>query len=168
MNRVARQHTKLGLARIMLAVMALAVGGGAFQAPPGDPAAGVEGVNVDNAIPAHGFVWETVVNNNDSMPLQVPGEPKNFNSYNQPSVNMNGLVVIRARSRGGEGGGGEGGEGGGGHRPTHGIYTRNMAVDNSPIISILDRTSLVPQPNNLPLATFVETPSSACSTFGCV
>lgn len=159
MNRVARQHTKLGLARIMLAVMALAVGGGAFQAPPGDPAAGVEGVNVDNAIPAHGFVWETVVNNNDSMPLQVPGEPKNFNSYNQPSVNMNGLVVIRARSRGGEGGGGEGGEGGGGHRPTHGIYTRNMAVDNSPIISILDRTSLVPQPNNLPLATFVETPS---------
>jgi hypothetical protein len=97
------------------------------------------------AAPKPTFDWVTVVNNTDLMP---PLEVRNFNSYNQPSVNVNGLVVIRARSRGGPPLG----------QPTHGIYTRDMAVDDSEIISILDRTTLVPQPNNLE-TTFVETPS---------
>lgn len=44
------------------------------------------------------FEWMTVVNNNDLIP---PLEQRTFNSYNQPSVNAHGLVVIRARSRGG-------------------------------------------------------------------
>jgi len=91
------------------------------------------------------FDWATVVNNTDLMP---PLEVRNFNSYNQPSVNVDGLVVIRARSKGGPPLG----------QPTHGIYTRDMGVDGSPIVSILDRTTLVPQPNNLE-TTFVETPS---------
>ena len=101
---------------------------------------------VEAAPPTPTFDWATVVNNNDPM----PGDPggRTFNSYNQPSVNLNGLVVIRARSRGGQGEG----------QPTHGIYTRDMSVDGSPIISILDRTTEVPQPNNLG-TTFVETPS---------
>jgi hypothetical protein len=94
--------------------------------------------------PAPGFEWVTVVNNNDLMP---PASVRNFNSYNQPSVNIDGLVVIRARSRGGPPLG----------PPTHGIYTRDMAVAG-PIISILDRTTQVPYPNNLG-TTFVETPS---------
>ena len=94
------------------------------------------------------FDWATVVNNNDTMPGDLAG--RSFNSYNQPSVNMNGLVVIRARSRGGSGG-----------QPAHGIYTRDMSrgdVPTSSIVRILDRTTLVPQPNNLG-TTFVETPS---------
>ncbi len=108
------------------------------------------------AAPRPTFDWTTVVNNNDLM----PGAPNNrtFNSYNQPSVNLNGLVVIRARSRGGGGGGG--------NQPTHGIYTRDMAVEGSPIVRILDRTIEVPQPNNAHyppsnplLTTFIETPS---------
>jgi len=90
------------------------------------------------------FDWTTVVNNTDLMP---PLDVRNFNSYNQPSVNVDGLVVIRARSRGGPPLG----------QPTHGIYTRDMSVE-SPIVSILDRTTLVPYPNNLD-TTFVETPS---------
>jgi len=92
------------------------------------------------------YQWTTVVSNNDLMPETT----KNFNSYNQPSVNMNGMVVIRARSRGGSGG-----------QPTHGIYTRDMSLGDvaaNPITRILDRTSEVPQPNNLG-TTFVETPS---------
>ncbi|MGE0826642.1 MAG: hypothetical protein AB7G75_20560 [Candidatus Binatia bacterium] len=91
------------------------------------------------------FTWSTVVNNNDLM----PGAPLNrtFNSYNQPSVNLKGLVVMRARSRGG-----------GGQPATHGIYTRNMGVAGSPIVRILDRSTEVPQPNNLE-TLFVETPS---------
>ncbi len=112
--------------------------------------------------PKSTFDWATVVNNNDLMPPVVgtcltpptPGKvPARcfFNSYNQPSVNVNGLVVIRARSKGGGGGGG----GGGG--PIHGIYTRDMS-DNSAIVRILDRTVEVPQPNNLG-TLFVETPS---------
>jgi len=109
----------------------------------------------------------TVVNNKDLMP-DAPNQ-RTFNSYNQPSVNLNGLVVIRARSKGGDGGGGGGGEAdeqGGGHGPTHGIYTRDMGVDGSPIVRILDRTTEVPQPNNAhypptntSLTTFIETPS---------
>ena len=44
------------------------------------------------------LAWTTVVNNNDLMP---PLYVRNFNSYNQPSVNARGIVVMRARSRGG-------------------------------------------------------------------
>ena len=100
---------------------------------------------VDAAPPKPEFDWTTVVNNNDPMP-DAPNE-RTFNSYNQPSVNVDGLVVIRARSRGGSGLG----------QPTHGIYTRDMSMEG-PIVRILDRTTLVPQPNNLG-TTFVETPS---------
>jgi hypothetical protein len=91
------------------------------------------------------FDWTTVVNNTELMP---PLAVRNFNSYNQPSVNVDGLVVIRARSRGGPPLG----------QPTHGIYTRDMSTAGNPIISILDRTTPVPYPNNLD-TTFVETPS---------
>jgi hypothetical protein len=89
--------------------------------------------------------WATVVNNNDLMP---PLDIRNFNSYNQPSVNVAGLVVFRARSRGGPPLG----------PPTHGIYTRDMKHDDSEVVMILDKTTRVPGPNNLD-TTFVETPS---------
>jgi len=69
---------------------------------------------ISTAVPAAAkdkpeFKWRTVVNNKDLMP---PLDTRHFNSYNQPSVNLDGLVVIRARSRGGHGG--SGGHGGGG------------------------------------------------------
>ena len=74
----------------------------------------------------------------------------------QPSVNVNGMVVLRARSRGGLSLG----------EPTHGIYVRDMGAAGSPVLRILDRTTEVPQPNNAHyppdnplLTTFVETPS---------
>ena len=110
--------------------------------------------------------WVTVVNNNDIMPGSSAGqgggghggeggeggqgaqEGRKFNSYNQPSINLGGLVVIRARSKGGMGGG----------QPTHGIYTRDMSDPDSKIHKILDRTTEVPDPNNLG-TPFVETPS---------
>ena len=91
------------------------------------------------------FEWMTVVNNNDLIP---PLEQRTFNSYNQPSVNANGLVVMRARSRGGPPLG----------PATHGIYVRDMSVVDSEIVRILDRTTTVPSPNNLD-SKFVETPS---------
>jgi hypothetical protein len=132
--------------------------------------------------------WQTVVNNGDFMPTDkcvndrpVPGgKCRNFNSYNQPSVNVDRLVVIRARSKGGGGSHGGGGDEGAasaaaddggngdtehGNQPIHGIYTRDMAA-GSPIVKILDRKTEVPQPNNIrippndgPLTTFIETPS---------
>ena len=133
------------------------------------------------------FDWTTVVNNNDFMPTrgceQDPEKCRLFNSYNPPSVNEDGLVVFRARSRGGQGetnghngagegdvtsstveagDGGQNGNGGSGtehgNQPVHGIYTRDMSVYGSPIIRILDRKTEVPDPNNLG-TTFVETPS---------
>ncbi len=83
--------------------------------------------------------WATVVNNTDEMPGACVKGIRTFNSYNQPSVNAAGLVVIRARSTGGPPCG----------PATHGIYTRDMSVDGSPIVRILDRTTPVPHPNNL-------------------
>lgn len=143
------------------------------------------------AAPVTAFEWRVVVNNGDLMPTNscVPeGEDmmkcRTFNSYNQPSVNANQLVVIRARSKGGGGedhGGGHGeavvataaesdpgGNGGGhdngggsdgehGNQPVHGIYTRDMAIEG-PVVRILDRGTLVPEPNNLG-SKFVEPPS---------
>ena len=89
--------------------------------------------------------WQTVVNNNDLIP---PLKVRNFNSYNQPSVNVHGFVVMRARSRGGPPLG----------PATHGIYVRDMSSPDSEVIRILDRTTRVPQPNNLD-TKFTETPS---------
>ena len=86
--------------------------------------------------------WTTVVNNGDYM----PGTLSLFNSYNQPSVNSLGVVAFRARSKGGSG------------EPVHGIYSRNMLIRNSTVTRIFDKSTAVPQPNNLD-ATFIEFPS---------
>jgi hypothetical protein len=91
------------------------------------------------------FQWNTVINNNDSIPF---ADPRTFNSYNPPSVNTRGMVVVRARSRGGQGLG----------PATHGIYMRDMGQAGSEIVRVLDRSTVVPGPNNLD-STFVETPS---------
>ena len=70
------------------------------------------------AAPAAAFDWQVVVNNGDLMPSDIcdPANPptppgptcRHFNSYNQPSVNTDQVVVMRARSRGGGGGHGGG------------------------------------------------------------
>lgn len=103
--------------------------------------------------------WQTVVNNG----VMVPGDSRKFNSYNEPSVNVNQLVVFRARSKGGSGGnccqGGADGESGHGPDggPAHGVFIRDMA-QGTPVLTIFDRNARLPQPNNL-VATFNEPPS---------
>ena len=76
------------------------------------------------------FQWSTVANNGDDMPVVDGCAPKKFNSYNQPSVNVYGLVVMRARSRGGEGmqPAEQAAEQAGANcnKPIHGIYTRDI------------------------------------------
>lgn len=90
------------------------------------------------------FPWSVVVNNG----TRVPADPlqRTFNSYNQPSLNVGGLVVFRGRSRGGMGG-----------QPAHGVYTRDMAR-GTPVSRVFDRNTVVPQPNDLG-STFVEPPA---------
>lgn len=88
------------------------------------------------------FAWQVVVNNGDV----VPGDSRTFNSYNQPSVNVQRLVVFRARSKGGQSG-----------EPAHGVFTRDMAL-GTPLVTLFDRRTPVPAPNNLG-STFVEPPS---------
>jgi hypothetical protein len=92
--------------------------------------------------PPVAFVWSTVVNNGDP----VPGDSRKFNSYNQPSLNVDRLVVFRARSKGGQGG-----------EPAHGVFTRDM-VPGTSVDPVFTRNTLVPQPNNLD-TKFVEPPS---------
>lgn len=91
---------------------------------------------------AQSFHWKVVVNN----AVTVPGDSRTFNSYSQPSVNVNEFVVFRARSKGGTTG-----------EPAHGVFTRDMA-QNGIVLTRFDRTTLVPPPNNL-LSTFVEPPA---------
>lgn len=86
--------------------------------------------------------WDVVVNNG----FTVPNDTRVFNSYNQPSVNINNFVVFRARSKGGSAG-----------EPAHGVYSRDMNA-NGDVVPIFDRTTLVPQPNNLG-SMFIEPPS---------
>lgn len=86
----------------------------------------------------------TVVNNGDN----IPGTNVKFNSYNQPSVNANGSVVIRARGKGGQGQG----------EPIRGIYSRSVRGTGGTMRKRADTGTLVPYPNNTG-ATFNETPS---------
>jgi hypothetical protein len=98
------------------------------------------------------FKWQTVVNKNDPMPHSTTG--RTFNSFNQPAVNAKGLVVFRARSRGGPPEG----------PPTRGIYTRDMSTGGE-INIIAGGDTPVPPPNNIiyppdyVLTTFIEFPS---------
>ncbi|MFO0032970.1 MAG: hypothetical protein ACK54Z_12005, partial [Cyanobacteriota bacterium] len=88
---------------------------------------------------------DIIVNNGDL----IPGTSKVFNAYNQPSINNEGLVVFRARGRGGDG------------QPPTGIFTRQIETSSTPqglILPITQRGSAVPLPNNNS-ATFIEFPS---------
>lgn len=95
---------------------------------------------------ANDFEWAVVVNNDAIVPGDSLG--RRFNSYNQPSVNVGGLVVFRARSRGG---------GGMGTPTAHGVYARDIA-QGGPVVRVFDRNTLVPMPNNLE-TRFTEPPS---------
>ncbi len=125
--------------------------------------------------------WKTIANNADLM----PGSTLTFSSFNQPSVNSNGLVVFRARSKGADAGGesvnsteisalpstwstiaptaAPAAAGGG---PVHGIYTRVMNgwFFGGAIVEITARGKTVPQPNNAlingALSSFMEFPST--------
>ena len=106
------------------------------------------------------LTWTTIVNNGDT----VPGTTLNFNSYNQPAINNNGLVVFRARGRTFM----EGGEAlalaPDAHMTTSGVFLRDMGA-LGPVTILVKRDDQVPPPNNTlylgALAAFTEFPSSA-------
>ena len=100
------------------------------------------GTTASKPVPPPTFQWQVVVNN----AVLVPGDTRNFNSYNQPSVNASRMVVFRARSKGGASG-----------EPAHGVFVRDMAL-GTPLVVVFDRNTTVPQPNNTG-ATFNEPPS---------
>lgn len=101
------------------------------------------GAGVAAAAPT--IAWNVVVNNGTAAPA---GEGVRFFSYNQPSVNDDGLVVFRARARGRSG------------APLRGVFARDMASGDAltTIAANGGTAALVPQPNNL-AATFTEFPS---------
>ncbi len=85
--------------------------------------------------------WQTVANNQTAVPDHAD---RKFNSYNQPSVNRDGLVVFKGQSKGSQG-------------PTVGIYVRDVSTMSAPA-KITDNSAAVPDPNNLD-ATFIQFPS---------
>lgn len=92
--------------------------------------------------------WIKVANNGDVIP---GGNGELYNSYNQPSVNANGVVVFRARSSGNSGGNG----------PVHGIYLFDPMSGSVSVVT--QRGATVPEPNNTLyngfLSAFEEFPS---------
>ncbi len=103
---------------------------------------GIRDLSAQVTAPTPIVEWQVVVNNGAT----VPGDTRSFNSYNQPSVNVDGLVVFRARSKGGISG-----------QPAHGVYMRDMAVKTG-VTRLFDRQTPVPAPNNLGV-TLTEPPS---------
>lgn len=98
-----------------------------------------------------GSPWSPIANSGSTM----PDTTECFRSFNQPSVNRDGLVVFRAR-------------GGGMGQPIRGIYTRDMSIPAAPIDVIAARGDEVPWPNNTQTppeggeyASFLEFPSFA-------
>jgi hypothetical protein len=131
------------LAVVSCGALLLAACGGNDNSSPLPVASACAGA-IDNATGK----WVTVVNNSFSPPGPA-GVGKNFFSFNQPSVNSNGKVVIRARAKApGTGGGGE---------PHRGVWAVDLC--SSPALqTILDTTTVVPAPNSEG-AIFNETPS---------
>jgi len=86
--------------------------------------------------PSHAFNWRMVANNN--VPIPGSGGERNYNSYNPPSVNTNGLVVFRARTKGHQGG------------PFSGIYLKDSRGGKpaEEIFMTADRNFEVSEPNN--------------------
>lgn len=78
--------------------------------------------------------WATVAN----IATPLPGASTTFNSFNQPSVNGAGLVVMRARGKGVSGGG----------EPPRGIYARPMSGTPGALSVVFDTATAVPGPNN--------------------
>lgn len=104
--------------------------------------------------PAFGAIingWRTVVNNTVSVPGDADPLQRNFNSYNQPSVNSAGLVVFRARSKGGAGSG----------EPASGIFTRDMSGPANPLNTIASRQSVAPAPAYVPQPGYTYAPTGA-------
>lgn len=101
------------------------------------------------------FNWMTVANSADAIP---GGDGRVFNSFNQPSVNGSGLVVLRGRSKGG--GATSGGDSG---QPLRGIYSRQMASTAGPLTLVFDTKTVVPGANNVlyqnSLGTLTEFPA---------
>lgn len=75
--------------------------------------------------------WRKIADSRD----EIPGTTKRFGSFNQPSVNKDGVVVFRARSVGSS-------------EPVSGIFRKRMGAEGQPIEPIFLRGDEVPEPNN--------------------
>ena len=78
-----------------------------------------------------------MANSGTDMPATNP--KRKFSSFNQPSVNSMGLVVMRARGKGDQGQG----------EPLRGVYTRQMGGVPGPLTVAFDTLTTIPQPNNV-------------------
>ena len=131
-------YFSIGCASLFL--VGCGVGGGDDSSTPNTTSTCVPGDDVIG-------VWKVIANNQALM----PDSPQlSFFSYNQPSVNGDGLVVFRGRAKDATSGSGE---------VQRGVYAANACLPQRSIYTIADTVNtLVPAPNNNN-ATFNEFPS---------
>lgn len=85
----------------------------------------------DGPVDQEPLEWRKITDSRD----EIPGTTKRFGSFNQPSVNKDGVVVFRARSVGSS-------------EPVSGIFRKRMSAMGQPIEAIFLRGEEVPEPNN--------------------
>lgn len=156
LTRVSIALASVSLASILSACGGGGGGGGAAALPgdvsstpitaynPYNPA-----IDIKTCVPGNDVIgaWKVVANNLTLM----PNSPQlAFFSYNQPSVNGDGLVVFRGRAKNATSGSGE---------IQRGLYATDTCLPHISIYTIADTVNtLVPAPNNTN-ATFNEFPS---------
>lgn len=161
MERNSNRWSRTSLYAALLAAFLPVGASGQVPLSPTDPA----------ALPSQFTFWP-VASMADFIPKgDGSNHGKKFNSFNQPSVNNSGLVVLRARSKGGHGSGGEesakslagASAAAADNKPIRGIYARQMGSNPGPLTKVFDNRTEVPQPNNAyyngALSTFTEFPA---------
>lgn len=137
-----------------ISLFLVACGGGNDSSTSGDSASSTSGDSTSSTldtacVPSNDVIgtWKVIANNQTLM----PDSPELlFFSYNQPSINGDGLVVFRGRAKNATSGSGE---------IQRGIYAANSCLAQKSIYTIADTVNtLVPAPNNNN-ATFNEFPS---------
>ncbi len=155
MRHQSRLWAASGVTGLLMLVSGCGGGGSSLTSnnSAGSAAACIPGNDVVGA-------WKSLSNNQTTVP---DSGGLTFFSYNQPSVNVNGLVVFRGRAKtatdsGEDGGGGGGGSGSGSTGMGRGVFTVNACLRPAPLSTVADTQTAVPAPNNTG-SMFTEFPS---------
>ena len=161
MSNVSPTWQGLSITVLAAALAACGGGGGGISITPTNLYdASTVNAGAANCVPGSDVVgaWKIAANNNSVMP---DSPDLHFFSYNQPSINTNGVLVFRGRAKAASGSSGSTGSSGssGETQVLRGVYALSMCQPQPSLYTVADTGSMqVPAPNNTG-AAFNEFPS---------